>query len=204
VPGVFGVAPFAQYRANGASNPLSNQIGTLPVWVTADPSLMGERAFNRAKPDEVYAGLDPDLTDPGDYLVGATSVNNNVETFFIASQDSPMPTRLVLCNSVLTISRPTKSAPGASAYGGNISANETPVMTGWPCSIIQGTKGEAGVSKLPGDVRAPWFTCLLPSYQSVQIKSFDIAVDAHGTRYVISSTELTAMGWRLTLSYAGT
>jgi hypothetical protein len=195
--------PFAQYRPTSAVNPIGAPIAKIPVWVTGDAKLMAVKAFDRKKPDEVYAGLDPDLTQVGDYLVGSVSAGAP-ETFFVASQDVPMPIRLVYCNSTLTIYQPNEQAPGPGYYGGNVGGLGAVKLTAWPVSIVLGTKGEAGATKLPGDVRSPWYNVMLPAFPGVDILTFDIAEDQNGVRYIISATELTTFGWRLTLSFAGT
>lgn len=191
--------PFTQYRPTSALQPLAAPLATLPVWVTADPKLMGASAFKREKPDERFAGLDPALTKVGDYLVGAVVPGDPVKTFFIASQDLPAPIRLVECYHTLSFAHQTEDG----AYAGQTSAG-TPYLTGWPASMVQGTKGEVSVGKLPGDVRSPWFSVLMPFFSGALIHEFDQATDENGNRYVVSSPELTAQGWRLTLSYSGT
>lgn len=199
--------PFIQYRATSTATPIAAgniQSSSLLAWVTADAKLMAAKAFDRKKPDEVYAGLNPALTQVGDYLVGQVVSAGETETLFIASQDVPAPIRLVLCNRILNIYRPAEQTPGANFYSGDVGGLGASVLTGWPASIIQGTKGEAGVAKLPGDVRAPWFAVMLPSFSGVTINVFDVATDDLGQRYVISSVEQTTFGFRLTLSYAGT
>jgi hypothetical protein len=193
--------PFQQYRPLTATAPLGNLLtSSLLVWVTADSALKGEQPFKREKPDERYAGLDPSLTAVGDYLVGATTTGDITRTFFIAAQNVPAPIRLVECNRTLSVYQPVQAAN----YLGDVGGLGTVVLTGWPASVIQGTKGEAGAAKLPGDVRSPWFNALLPALSGVTIKVFDVAVDDEGQRYIISSVEQTPFGFRLTLSYAGT
>lgn len=199
--------PLSQYRATSTATPIAagNLLtSSLLVWITADAKLMAAKAFDRKKPDEVFAGLDVSQTRVGDYLVGQVVAGGEAQTFFIVSQDVPAPIRLALCNRVLSIYKPGEQTPGPTFYSGDIGGLGASVLTGWPASVIQGTKGEAGVAKLPGDVRAPWFSVLLPAFPGVQINVFDVATDDDGQRYIISSVEETTFGYRLTLSYAGT
>lgn len=191
--------PYDQYRANSASNPTASarKIATIPVWVTADSKGMGNRPFVYAKP-VAYAMLDPTVVAVGDYLIGGFG------TFFIASVDGLMPTQIVRCNQTITVSRPGGEAIGAGYYGGAEGATLSPLMTAWPASVIQGTKGEVGEAKLPGDTRLAWVAVLLPAYAGVQILPGDWIATAQGTPmvYTISSCELTPLGWRLSAATA--
>ena len=59
--------------------------------------------------------------------------------------------------------------------------------------------------QLPGDTRLPWVAILLPP-TPVQLRSADIALDeqAMPMRYILSGTELTDLGWRMTATLAVT
>ena len=138
-----------------------------------------------------YALFDATSAQVGDYFSGDGG------TFFIAAMQLLLPILVVECNRVITVWRPQIETGADGEYGGNTVANETALMTGWPCSILQGTKGEKNESNLPGDTRSPWWTILLP-YGGVQILPNDIITDDLGIRYVVSSPELTDLGWRIT------
>ena len=153
--------------------------------------------FNARKPNlyghPVWGVLaDRTLMAVGDYLIGSEG------TFFLIAQQSLTPTAGVSCNRVISIARPTGPTPGANAYGGVI--NHTPIVTSWPASVLQGTKGERGDLNLPGDVRMPWVQILIPAGPGVQIRFGDIVTDdqADALRYTISSAELTDLGYRIT------
>jgi len=193
--------PYQQYRPTTANNPLGvgNLLGTINAWITPDGSGKALKAAAYGKP--VWFGLfDPTITMPGDYLVGPLG------TFFIASQDVPQPMQVVLCNHTVSITRPAPmSGVGAlSGYGGDQRSNETPVSALWPCSMLQGTKGEIGATKLPGDAKMPWSTVLLPPIPGVVLRNNDIMTDENNFRHIMSSTELSALGWRLTSMLATT
>jgi hypothetical protein len=119
-------------------------------------------------------------------------------TYFIAAMQPLLPILVVQCNRIITISRPQpQSGSGAQGYSGMTAANEIAYASGVPCSILQGTKGEKDDASLPSDVRSPWWTILLPaSVGSVMLG--DLLIDDLGQRYVASSVELTALGFRLT------
>jgi len=193
-------SPYAQYRPSGASNPIQagNLLGNIPAWITADARGNGDRPFAPAKPT-AYAMVDPALTQVGDYLIGPLG------TFFIASQDVPMPIQAVRCNYTITVARPGSGAPSTGYYyGGVISVDVSPILTAWPASVIQGTKGEGGEIKLPGDTRLAWVAILMPSVGGVEILPGDWITDSEGTpmQYTVSSRELTPLGWRLSASTA--
>lgn len=141
-----------------------------------------------------YAVMDGRQTQVGDYLVGETG------TFFVGAQQPLLPILVIECNRTVNITRPqVQTEFGAvSNYEGTTAANETPLMTGWPASVLQGTKGEKGGVALPGDARDPWWSILLPECAGVILRSGDLFADELGRRYIVSSAELTDLGWRIT------
>ena len=193
--------PFAQYRPTSATvavvSPV-NLLATINAWITADPKLMGGKPFAYGKPVG-FAGVDPALTQVGDYLVGSITVGGPVETFFIASQDIPQPIQVVRCNRVVTVSRPGGQNPGPGYYGGDLTATETPLGVGWPAAITDKGRRQSGEVKLPGDMDLPWVEILLPASFPVQIESMDVLLDdqAQPVRYLVSAVEQTPLGWRL-------
>lgn len=193
-------SPYKQYRPSGANNPLGpdNLLATISGWITADKAGKGNTAANYAKP--VWFGMfDPTQTQVGDYLVGPLG------TFFIASQNVPQPFQVVLCNHLVSITQPAiQTSFGAQPYGGDIVGTEIPLAAEWPCSMLQGTKGEQGTSRLPGDVKQPWDIILLPPIPGVNLRNNFIATDETSQRHIMSSTELSALGWRITAALATT
>lgn len=188
------------YRPSSASNPLAavNNLRELPASFNAEdmryskPSKYGQATR--------WGLFDGSLTRPGDYLVTAED-----GTFFIAAQQSQLPPLMVECNRTADFKRPQQQAGvGAVGYGGNTAANETALMTQWPCSILQRSEGGKADSVLPGDVRAAWWLILVPHWAGVTLRSADIVTDELGRRYVISSAELSSMGWRITAQQAQT
>lgn len=186
--------PFAQYRPTQAVLPLSQP----PL----NPALLASfnakdmkygKAQDYAKATW-YCLADGTQLQAGDYLVGAQ------RTFFIAAMQPLLPILAVDCNRTINVTRPQLQTQvgGVTNYEGTTAANETPLMTGWPASILQGTKGERGETTLPGDVRNAWWIILFPSIEGVTLRSGDIITDDIVRRYIISSAELTELGWRLT------
>jgi hypothetical protein len=141
-----------------------------------------------------FAVMDGSQTQVGDYLIGDTG------EYFVAAQQPLLPILVVECNRTLIITRPqTQTQFGAvSDYEGTTAENETILMAGWPASVLQGTKGEKGGVALPGDVRDAWWAILLPLVPGVVLRSGDLIADELGRRYIISSAELSDLGWRLT------
>lgn len=183
-----------QYRPTSASNPIAagNKLRSLPASFNAEDMAYGKP--NKYGKATWYGLFDGSLTQVGDYLV-----NTQDGTFFIAAQQTALPILLVNCNRTINVLRPQQqTGVGAVGYGGNTDATETALMTAWPASVLQGTKGEKGDVSLPGDVRNPWWAILLPHYAGVTLRSADIVTDDLARRYVISSAELTDLGWRLT------
>lgn len=193
--------PYDHYRPATANNPTTagNLLGSVGAWITPDNKGMASTAQGYGKP-VWYGWFDPTVTQVGDYLIGPLG------TFFIASQFVPEPMQLINCNHTATI---TAAAPistfGASTnYGGDIRTTETPIAAGWPCSILQGTKGEVGNAKLPGDVKMPWSSILLPAIPGVIIRNDQIITDENGFRHITSSCELSDLGWRISAMLATT
>jgi hypothetical protein len=139
-----------------------------------------------------YALVDGTNLESGDYCVGPQG------TFFIVSLEPLLPILVCECNRTVSIFRPQgQSGLGLGPYGGNTDVTEPLLVAGRPCSILQGTKGEKAESNLPGDVRAPWWSILMP-YAGVDITFDDIIVDDLGRRYIVSSPEITSLGYRIT------
>lgn len=192
---------YKQYRPTTALNPIvdGNILAQIPAWITPDPKGNASRAPTYAKPTW-FGMFDPTVTNAGDYLVGPLG------TFFISSQNVPQPIQVVLCNAIVSIFQPSGvSGFGVQlGYGGDQRSTETPMATNWPASLLQGTKGEVGNTKLPGDAKMPWVALLLPAIPGVTFRNNLVIVDEEGTRYIMSSTELSALGWRITAMRATT
>ncbi|KVC81389.1 hypothetical protein [Burkholderia ubonensis] len=190
---------YSQYRPTSASNPIASGtlLGTLNASFNAMDMTYGRpNVYGKAL---WYALVDGTQTKIGDYLINAA------QTFFIAAMQQTLPILAVECNRTLNVLRPfQQSGVGATGYGGDTAAGETPLMTGWPASVLQGTKGEKNEVNLPGDVRNPWWQILLPAFAGVTLRTADIITDDISRRYTISSAELTDLGWRCTAMQAQT
>lgn len=193
--------PYEQYRPSGSDNPLGviNLLAIISAWITPDKK--GEATVPPAYAKPVWYGLfDPTVTQAGDYLAGPLG------TFFIASQWVPQPIQLVRCNHTVTITEPAAitSFGAQPGYGGDQLLTETVIASCWPCSMLQGTKGEAGDSKLPGDAKMPWSDVRMPSIPGVMLRNNLIITDENSTRFILSSTEESELGWRMSAMRATT
>lgn len=188
------------YRPSVASNPLAsgNKVASFNASFNAED--MSYSKPNKYGHPTWYGVFDARGVQVGDYLTNAQD-----GTYFVAALQTILPVLLVQCNRTIDVRRPQLQAGvGAVGYGGNTDAAETPLLVGWPASVLQGTKGERAESNLPGDSRAPWWSILLPAFPGVTIAPFDVVTDDLQRRYVISSAELTDLGWRITASQAVT
>ncbi len=186
------------YRASSANSPISgaNWLGALQVLFDTAPDLMQRIPRRRDKPEEWFGAFDTTGIAVGDYLATPSSA-----TLFIAAMDPFRPARLVLCNRTVDVLQPAaKIGFGAiGGYGGDTRAAETVLASAWPCAMVQGTKGETGDTRLPGDVKLPWSIVLLPAIPGVVLRNDLILVDDLNFRRVVSQAELTPLGWRLSV-----
>lgn len=191
---------YSLYRPSSANNPIiaGNLVtSSLNASFNAQDMTYGKpNVYGKAL---WYALVDGTQTKVGDYLVGAD------KTVFIAAMQQALPILAVECNRTISVHRPAQQgAVGAVGYGGNTASAETMLMQSWPASVLQGTKGEKNETNLPGDVRTPWWVVLLPSWSGVSLRTSDTITDELSRRYVISSAELTDLGWRITCQQAQT
>lgn len=182
---------YQQFRATSASNPLSSTaLQTLSVSFTTSFNYSSPNKYGKAD----WLGLfDARQFVPGDFLVGRQG------TFFIAAMQDTLPILCVQTNRTVDVLRVSQDAGvGLGSWAGDKPSTEMPIMQDWPASILQGTKGETNEAKLPQDVKTPWWAILFPAWPGVVLRTSDIIRDELGRKYVISSAELTDMGWRIT------
>jgi len=189
-------ASFNLYRPSGASSPLdiSRKVGTLYASFTPHSA----SGFSYKRPSDytssLYHGMfDTREVEVGDYLTHATQ-----GTWFVAGMDPIQPPLCIECQRTVTITRPSGATQvGLNSYGGNVPETETPVMSGWPASLLDSGKGQTKkYGDLPGDVGTGIWELLLPLVPGVLVRDADIMVDDLGRRYVLGSCELQDYGWR--------
>ena len=191
--------PHLHYRPITATNPISvtNQL--------VNQSVLIDRHSGKFKYEvpEVHgkpyrdAILDVIACKNGDYLI--STVDGNIS--FISSIEPLEYTTIIKCNRTVSLTRMiTTPVFGTVGHGGTTA--QTIVAGYWPCSVLQGTKGEHSVITLPRDTRQPWFSILLPLIPGVILETEDDLIDDLGQHYEISSAEQTEMGWRLSAELA--
>ena len=186
------------YRPTAATAPISTsmQMGVIKAAFQI-PNTAYTTPSNYAKP--LWWGLFyTALVQAGDYLVDPL-----LGTYFVASVEPIHYPLCVSCNRVVTVSRPAAVAGfGAQPYSGDVFSTMAPLLTGWPVSLLNGTKGENGSVALPGDVKMPWAAVLMPALPGVTILMGDVLTDDLGRRFIVSAAELTGLGWRMTAGLA--
>lgn len=186
---------YQQFRASGPDNPTATPLGSLSAWITTDVALKGAMPLTFGKP-QCFAAVERDSLQVGDYLIG------QLGTFFVTSVDYPSPVALIYCNRTVSIARAQDALqPGANTQRfGTAIQTAGPLMSGWPVSLLQLGSGSKMVStgmNLPTDSKVPGVAALLP-VTAPQIRFNDLITDDLGQRYLVSSVELSTLGWRLT------
>jgi hypothetical protein len=187
---------FDVLRAIDAFNPLNHVplVQRLPVLLGANAAFT---TFNKYGNPLWYAYFDATRTQPMDILSDAGGEGG---TYYIAAQQHLAPIMVVEAPRTVDVLVPYQqsSAGYIPTYGGDTAAQETIIMGQWPASILQGTKGEKSDTSLPDGIRNPWWSILLPVFDGIVIDSSFIIRDDLGRRFVVSSAELTDLGWRIT------
>jgi hypothetical protein len=187
------------YRPAGITLPLApaNRYLRIPVLFTGYAG-----KFNRplGYGEAVAHGIfDYSYTRPGDYLVKGDMI------WFIASQDVLQPALCVRTNRILSFSRAAApSSTGANNYGGVTASTVTPLIQGWPASVLGSSGSGQPSAGLPSDSSVPYWTVLLPLLPGVTLLPSDLMTDDLGRSAVVSAAESTFLGWRLTVKQAVT
>lgn len=201
------------FRPMTANDPLHdrNAMGTLRVYVSPVETFKPKVGKVYGDP-QVYGAFEQTDFLPGDYLVRDWDDPAKKLTYFINHRADLTPVGLIECNHVVSIYRPAAQEAvevgpdeDDDYYEGNLlnGGEGQCLAANWPCSILEGTKGERPVLNLPNDPpKTPWFDILLPEIPGLKIRPGDQITDQDGTRYTISSPERTAAGWRLTAGVA--
>lgn len=183
------------FRPNGNANPCAASNRYLQLrcaFNAADPRFARANTYGHPV---WYGVFDSAYTQPGDYLVE----RDTGRTFFIASQPPLLPVVTVLAERIVSVLRPAGPAGfGVQAYGGVEIAAATPLLSDWPASMIEGGHGGGAryAGDLPADVRLAAFTLLLPTLPGIVPRVEDLVTDDLGRNFVVSSAELSELGWR--------
>jgi hypothetical protein len=185
----------AIYRSTDGNNPIKIGNFLFNQLVGIDQDYTYKKAKKYGDPTWQFLPENALLLQNFDYMV------NQGNTYFIIDvmpTDRLNPILCVECNTIITVTRPTQpTGTGAVGYGGYLPATATTLLTSCPASVLEGTKGETNTLKLPLDTRSPYYKILLPYLGGIQLRISDLVSLPNGNRLVISSVELTGLGWRL-------
>jgi hypothetical protein len=187
------------FRPRGPSRPLDKQNRFLRLPATF-VSTSGSNRQTNAYGDVLWHGIfDASYTQTGDYLV------QEAGTFFVASQVPLLPVLCVKTNRVVSVVQPNlQTSTAGNAYGGYTSGGSVTLIEGWPASVLGETRSNASTTGLPTDLTVPYWNILLPAVADVVLSLGDLVIDDLSQTAVISSSELTDLGWRINARMATT
>jgi hypothetical protein len=187
------------FRPSGPFQPLDTQNRFLRLSANFISS-GGKYSRTNAYGDALWYGVfDASYTRPGDYLTMAT------EAFFIASQAPLLPILCVKTNRTISIKRPnTQSSIASNSYGGYTPGGSTSLMDRWPASVLSQNKSSRSSTDLPTDQTTPYWSVLVPSFAGVVFLPGDLITDDLRRTAIISASELTDLGWRISAKMATT
>ncbi|WP_428486726.1 hypothetical protein [Rhodopila sp.] len=143
--------------------------------------------------------FDASYTRPGDYLV------QKLRTFFIAAQQPLLPVLCVETNRIISVTRPhVQTTTASNPYGGYTDTGTSVLMEGWPASVLGLTGRGEPAAGLPTDQTIPYLVILVPALHRIFLSPGDLVSDDIGRSAVITGSELTALGWRLSAKMATT
>jgi len=161
----------------------------LPGGSVAAPSGFGV-PFRQAWADWSYL-------QEGDYLAGPEG------TVFVAAIEPPKPMLVVMTNTVVELARPAAPVQaGLNPYGAVLPGTATPLVSGFPASLLVGGISDRTKAGLPDDTKVPGFTALLPRVRDVHPHVADILTNERNERYVVTAVEQVSAVWRLSLVQA--
>ena len=189
--------PTDAYRPAGALGPLHPTNRFLRLHAAFN-GIHGGFERPNAYDHPLWNGIfDSSYTRVGDYLV------QHGGTWFIAAQQSLMPVLCVRADRVVSFTRAAApTASGVNTYGGVTAATNIPLLTNWPASVRVASLARAPSADLPGDSAMSHWIVLLPMRTDVTLLVSDLMSDDLGRKAVVSSAELTNLGWRLTVKQA--
>jgi hypothetical protein len=187
------------FRPSGPFDPLDKQNRILRLLATV-VSTRGKYSHTNLFGDALWYGVfDASYTRPGDYIVMQSG------TFFVASQAPLLPVLCVKTNRLISIARPKMQASiAANSYGGYVLGASTALMGGWPASVLGENRTSHSAADLPTDQVVPYWNVLVPSPAKVVLSPGDVITDDLGRTALISGSELTDLGWRISAKMATT
>lgn len=173
--------PYALYRPTDPLLPISanSLIGPIMAsfnaqdWKYVKPNLYGKALW--------YGCFNGNLTNPGDYLIGAE------HTMFIAAMQTHLSILCVECNLTVSVQRQNITNKTSNA--------PLTLISGLPVSMLEMAAGGGKVDG-PDNIGQGKYKCLMPDL-GVYINTNYTLLDELGQSYLIYSSELTDLGWRL-------
>jgi hypothetical protein len=118
--------------------------------------------------------------------------------WFIAAQQPLLPILCVRAARVVSFTRPaTTTTSGVGSYGGYTRASANALFTGFPASVLNADIVGIDPTDLPADAIPESWQVLLPARPEVVLRTGDLMSDDLGRNGVVSSAELSDLGWRL-------
>lgn len=194
---------YTVYRPSSATNPIvsGNIVGaSINAAFTPRAASYNFNLTSDYKQPLFHGLFDATSVNVGDYLYNASH-----GTWFVAAKQDLLPVLCVECNNVVSIVRPQgPSGVGVQSYMGASPSTESAVITSWPASLVYEARGKNTGAQLPMDEVSPFFILLLPHLAGVDIRPSDIVTDnaAPARRYIVASSELSQLGWRIVVQHA--
>ncbi|MFB4358582.1 hypothetical protein RBJ15_07925 [Pantoea sp. BS_4] len=180
------------YRATTAFSPLKAEpLKHLHASFIKDYGYMRPARFGEAARIGIF---DTAGVEVGDVLVSSEG------TYYVAAMPLLQPVLCVKAERMISLRRTGYNGhrTGIQDYSGITAANEKLIMSDWPASILLTRMGAHSPLKIPGETSSAWHTILMPAFRGIAVHSGDFITDDTGQRYVLTGTELTDKGWRLT------
>lgn len=192
-------APTDAYRPRGVSRPLERANRYLRLSAAFIP-LDGKLTRPSAYASPLWQGIfDAAYTRPGDYLVHPSG------RWFIAAQQPLLPVLCVQTDRTVSFARPSAPAGvGVNRYGGVSLSTATPLIDGWPASVLSVSGSGKPSADLPADGATGSWAVLLPPIPDVILRPADLMTDDLNRTGVVTTVELSYLGWRLTVKQAST
>ena len=190
---------YAWYRPTNPLSPIgpASQQGSMLAQFAPDAQFNYYRPPDFPTAERWYGAFqEQSIVLAGDYFVGLKG------TFYITYFGRISALQCIWCNRTVSVGRAlgTLATGASSLYGGESVVDTETILEGWPASVRQlGSvmKMRGAEMKLPSDAPLGAYGIYLPNLPGTPIQWNDIVQDDTGRRYVISTLELTELGWRI-------
>lgn len=177
--------PYIVYKPNGNANPVASRNRVIKLFAEFSPGTAGQPGVSGYGGALWRGTLNSLYTNPGYYLVSGEAV------FFVASQWPLQPIQCIRTTDTISIARTQMVPPGA--YSGFVTDLAEQIIIAWPACLMANSAHIGG--GLPESRFGNW-TAYLPVLPA-EPQAADVVTDLQGRYFVVSSAQLTALGWRL-------